>query len=140
MEIGRIPREYKPLPKDGGPVWNVIVHDINYDQFISYNVFRHVRFSEDIKKGPRKGQDFDEWLRCTIMYYFWSKCEYEIILSPWPPHENDKDLKIDVYDQLMVNYHRFREYVLTLVKPRFRKAAKAKDEAYYAEHEGKTDD
>ena len=43
------------------------------------------------------------------MYYFWSKCEYEIILSPWTGRADD--IKIDIYDQIMMNFDRFVGYV-----------------------------
>lgn len=42
------------------------------------------------------------------MYYFWSKCEYEIILSPWTGRADD--IKIDVYDQIMMNFDSFVDY------------------------------
>jgi hypothetical protein len=29
----------------------------------------------------------------NIMYYYWSKCEYEIIVSSWPSSLNEADLK-----------------------------------------------
>lgn len=35
------------------------------------------------------------------MYYFWSKCEHEIILSPWTGQVDD--IKIYIYDQIMIN-------------------------------------
>lgn len=43
------------------------------------------------------------------MYYMWSKCEYEIILSPWTGRADD--IKIDVYDQIMMNFDKFVDYV-----------------------------
>ena len=42
------------------------------------------------------------------MYYMWSKCEYEIILSPLTGRADD--IKIDVYDQIMMNFDRFVDY------------------------------
>lgn len=42
------------------------------------------------------------------MYYFWSKCEYEIILSPWAGQADD--IKIDIYNQIMMNFDRFVDY------------------------------
>lgn len=46
------------------------------------------------------------------MYYMWSKCEYEIILSPWTGRADD--IKIDVYDQIMMNWNSFVDYVWSL--------------------------
>ena len=38
--------------------------------------------------------DFSEKLKREMMYYFWSKCEYEIILSPWTGRADN--IKIDI--------------------------------------------
>jgi hypothetical protein len=43
------------------------------------------------------------------MYYFWSKAEWEIIISSWPNRDND-ELKIDVFDQVMLNWEAFVDY------------------------------
>ena len=42
----------------------------------------------------------------------WSKCEYEIILSPWTGRADD--IKIDIYDQIMMNWNSFVDYVWSL--------------------------
>lgn len=44
------------------------------------------------------------------MYYFWSKCEWEIIISGWPPRDDFNDAKIDVYDQVKLNWDKFVDY------------------------------
>lgn len=44
-----------------------------------------------------------------MKYYFWSKCEWEIIICPWVGKADD--IKIDVYDQLMLNWDKFVDYV-----------------------------
>lgn len=49
------------------------------------------------------------------MYYFWSKCEYEVIVSAWPP-KNGTDRKIDVYTQLKENWDIFRDLVFKELK------------------------
>ena len=53
--------------------------------------------------------EFADGLKKYLMYYFWSKCQYEIILSPWTGRADD--IKIDVYDQIMMNFDRFVDYV-----------------------------
>ena len=35
------------------------------------------------------------------MYQWWSRCEYEIIISDWPP--SGKEEKWDVYKQIEMN-------------------------------------
>ena len=43
------------------------------------------------------------------MYYMWSKSEYELILHPWSGDAND--VKIDIYDQVTMNWGSFVDYV-----------------------------
>lgn len=50
---------------------------------------------------------------CT--YYFWAKCEYEVIVSGWPPREGS-DRKIDIYTQLKENWDIFKELVFRELK------------------------
>ena len=74
------------------------------------------------------------------MYYFWCKCEWETVITSWPPHITMKELdrlntereketekynrepyclyvepdiseKIDVYQQVMNNFDIFVDYV-----------------------------
>lgn len=95
--------------------WNVYVEDFNGKEIVPYNVFNHGRFLDDCKRNARKnGKDytkFCEQLRRDLMYYFWSKCEWEIILAPWIRRDTVKELKIDVFDQVMLNWDEFKAYV-----------------------------
>jgi hypothetical protein len=44
------------------------------------------------------------------MYYFWSKCEWEVLVTPWiSPRESEKK-KIDVCWQIMNNWDVFVDY------------------------------
>lgn len=99
-------------------VWNVYHRDINRNKIDIYNVFNHYSFSEEAAKLLKKKltrEKFSEELKGWAMYYFWSKCEWEVIITSWPPHikENKLDIgeKIDVYDQLALNWDKFVDYV-----------------------------
>lgn len=48
-------------------------------------------------------------------YYFWAKCEYEVIVSSWPPKDGS-DRKIDIYTQLKENWDIFRDIVFRELK------------------------
>ena len=95
--------------------WNVYVGSFNSRDIRVYNVFDHSRFMDDIRKIYKKHKDdfnaFSEEVRRSLMYYFWSKCEWEIVLTGWPPKDDFKDKKIDVYDQIMLNWDAFIKYV-----------------------------
>lgn len=97
--------------------WNVWVSSPNLRAITVHNVFDHRRFYEDLQKAARKYKDsqrgeFEEVLRRYLMYYYWSKCEWEIILDHWPNRENSyREMKVDVYDQIKLNWEPFCDYV-----------------------------
>lgn len=50
--------------------------------------------------------DLEEWITRIARYYFWSKCEWEFMVGPWPYREDfpgDELQKIDVYFQIKEN-------------------------------------
>lgn len=59
----------------------------------------------------------EERLDKMCMYYFWSKCEYEVIVSAWPPRDGSEE-KIDIYAQLRANWDIFKELVFRELKLR----------------------
>ena len=79
----------------------------------TFNVFEHGSFREYVKKAAKKYQnkeDFAKQLRSEVMYYFWSKCEWEVLVTPWiSPRESEKK-KIDVCWQIMNNWDVFVDY------------------------------
>ncbi len=53
-------------------------------------------------------------LRHKCQYYFWAKCEYEVVVTGWPDMGVEK--KIDVYTQLNNNWEIFRNLVFEVIK------------------------
>ena len=65
--------------------WYVYYHDFNAQKIIKWNVYNHGTKAEKVNKLLQENLSRDEFensLKKYLMYYFWSKCEYEIILSP----------------------------------------------------------
>lgn len=95
--------------------WNVYYHDINKQKMEIWNVFQHYGFLEYVQRALKKfktKEEFAKQLRRELLYYFWSKSEWEIIISPWVGGDREKDsVKIDVYDQVMLNWEVFVDYV-----------------------------
>ena len=105
--------------------WNVYIGDFNRGTIETYNVFRHYYFVKGLAdrlselekmntlSEEKKKELFVEAAKHEIMYYFWAKCEWEVIISHWPPCDNDrfKSRKIDVYDQITQNLDKFVDYV-----------------------------
>ena len=66
--------------------WYVYYHDSNAQRIIKWNIFNYGSFKKEVDvllKEEISKEAFSERLKREAMYYFWSKCEYEIILSPW---------------------------------------------------------
>ena len=87
--------------------WNVYYHDSNARKIIQWNIFKVY----DLLKSDLNKEDFIEQLRKSLMYYFWSKSEYQVLILPWVGEADD--IKIDIYDQVMMNWDKFSEYVWT---------------------------
>lgn len=84
-------------------VFNVIVYNFNTKKFEPYNIFTYLE--HEFKKRTFKDMSRDElkkWILDKSQYMFWSRCEYEVILSPWPPIEGIAK-KIDVFEQIEMN-------------------------------------
>ena len=123
--------------------WNVFRYDINKNKITTFNIFDHWKFNEDVQKSLKKFKDEDEFaehLRRDLMYYFWSKYEYEVVITTFPPYISmyeldrmneerwshkdkygtdyirqdvnlDTGIKIDIYEQVMNNWDIFLDYV-----------------------------
>ena len=103
--------------------WNVRIHNFNRDTFDLYNIFNHGgcnsyigKIFKEFKKSENK-EEFAEKLRRELMYYFWSKCEYEvvitkrdekIIMSPWVGR---KEIELDVTEDKNFDWLGFYDYM-----------------------------
>lgn len=106
--------------------WNVWYGPWNR-QVCKRNVFDHGGVMEDLRKAYRKCKraketdeakaEFVKEVRRTLMYHYWSKCEWEIVISHWPSHIEDTDrfnrlsIKIDIWDQIEANWDHFIDYL-----------------------------
>ena len=97
--------------------YNVWVYNINKQKIEKYNVFYHCGFYREVEnllKNDRLSiEDFSEKVKMQAMYYFWSKTEWEIVIRPWCGCRDVEKAakKIDVYDQLIINWNNFIKYI-----------------------------
>ena len=122
----------------------VYKQDFNNKEIVKYNIFDNDSLCNEIIKYRKQFKDnfqeFSEAVRKLLMYRFWSKSEYEIILTSWPPYVENEEIdrliternehnrkypntfkrnstrltvaeKIDIYDQIMLNWDIFINYV-----------------------------
>ena len=97
--------------------WRVFVDDFNGKRIVDYDIFEHHGFAEDVRKAYRKHRtDFDAFVkkvRGSLLYYFHSKCEWEVVVGAWVASDRTPERKVDVYEQVMLNWDVFIEYVWT---------------------------
>ena len=97
-------KEFKPF------TWLVTYYDCNENKIKYYDVLKYRE--DDIKKMKKKCNTYEEFaeaLKREMMYHYWSKAEWEliikltekgrVILSPWCGCRNPDEVEIDVSDR-----------------------------------------
>ena len=124
-------------------IWNVYNRDFNSRKIEVFNIFDHSSFRDSVRKLRKKKlpkAEFAEQLKRDVMYFFWSKYEYEVVVTSFPPYIDKKELdrlntayeeyntkyghyplridaypeigeKIDIYEQVLLNWDAFVDYV-----------------------------
>ena len=124
-------------------VYNVYMEDFNNKEIVIYNIFDHYTFLKSLCDSKKEAGDnflvFEEYVKSDLMYCFWSKSEYEIVLTSWPPYVEEDEInrlvaekeehirkygnfyretvrlmvgeKVDIYDQVMLNWDIFIKYL-----------------------------
>lgn len=91
--------------------WNVYIYNINSKKMERYNIFNHGGFVKELatifKEIPK--EERPSKVKNCLQYFFWCKAEWEIIIKPWIGEEIEE--KIDVYDQIYMNFYRFMSYI-----------------------------
>ena len=131
--VGEARDEYQP---NNELTWNAYIEDRNANTIKVFNIFNSFRFISGVIEANNKYKNDFEFLkkvRSSLMYAFWSKAEYEVIITSWPPHiekeeferltkedirfrtwvNHSKGEKIHVYNQVMINWEALKLYLLT---------------------------
>ena len=114
--------------------WNVLLEDFNKREVVIY--FEAV--ASEIKSKTANKEEFAEEFRVKLMSRFWSRSEYEVIVTSWPPYVEKAEVarlnveqeehfykygayrqnvnltvsrKIDIFEQLKLNWQQFIDYV-----------------------------
>lgn len=97
--------------------WYVYYHNYNAQKIVTWNIFNHWKFTEEVEKllhTKLNKEEFAEKLQRELFYYFGSKCEYEIIINPWCGEADE--IKVDTYEQVKMNLDKFVDYVWSFRK------------------------
>ena len=102
--------------------WHVYYYNCNAKKIEAYNVVGSTYFLEYIKKLMKKHRnkaDFDEALKSEMIYRFWSRAEWELVikitednrifLNPWVGCSEPEKVRIDVSDNTDFDWRGFAE-------------------------------
>lgn len=97
--------------------FNVIIHNFNTGKFEKYDILAYLSaawdqcaqkhswvYSVDYDiQVAEKPEDVDiaHWVDSELRHQFWSRCQYEMVLSGWP--DTNKTAKVDIYWQCEMN-------------------------------------
>ncbi len=133
FHVGEGREDYQPNQE---LTWNAYLEDWNSCKIKVFNIFNSFCFMNGVIKANKKYKDdfnFLKEVRSFLMYAFWSKSEYEVIITSWPPYIEKGEFerltkedikyrtwvnlssgeKIDIYNQVMINWEAFKLYLLT---------------------------
>ena len=92
--------------------WNVWRDELNTNKIQPSNVFNHYSFNKaviNIFNKRLRIDEFEKMIDKEVMYYFWCRAEYEVMISGL--FERGAKTKIDIYTQLKLNWDRFIDYL-----------------------------
>lgn len=98
--------------------WNVMLYsDIDgCGKMVAFNIFNSHRFHMDIEELFQQKEMLDETtfsrrVESAAMYTFWSRYEYEIAVGPLFKIDEKICAKVDVYEQLKLNWPHLIRYL-----------------------------
>lgn len=131
LHVGDGREEYIPSKE---LVWNAYINDL--DEIKVFNIFNSVTFLRGLIQANKEYKEDKEFIckvRSILSYAFWSKYEYELVITSFPPYINKEEYnrlantdikcyvnvnlktgeKIDIYNQVMINWEAFKLYILS---------------------------
>lgn len=100
-------------------VWNVYYHNINKNKIEVKNIFDHGGFNNGVKEIFSKcktKEELAEELRKELSYYFRCRAEWETTVSPYCGGSKTDGIRVDIYEQVMLNWNLFVDYVCGFMK------------------------
>ena len=93
-------------------IWNVFHYNSTLKKIEKVNIFYggFLKDVENILVDKLTREEFNERLKSSLLYYYWCKCEHEIIIKPWVG-DNSVEYKTDIYTQVILNWKQFSDYV-----------------------------
>lgn len=97
-------------------IWNVFLFGHQTGAIEVCNIFNYSDFKAAIEKLlatdlTKDREAFTKKVDEILLYYFWSKSNYEIVLTNCYSHSPSR--KVDVYEQITMNLTQFVDYILS---------------------------
>ena len=95
--------------------WYAFYQDFNSDKLVYINVLSKDLIEDILKRIKSKNRKIDSYeslkeaIKSYLMWRYWCKSEYEVIVSNWCG--KDMKQKIDIWYQLEPNLDRITEYI-----------------------------
>ena len=93
--------------------WYVTYENWYGKKFERINILKYYEdFIKQLKKKVNSYEEFSKELRSEMMYHYWAKCEWEVVLKkengrlymlPWPHREND--VGADITDDRLFDWN-----------------------------------
>ena len=99
----------------------VLNWDFNSDNLVQYDIlpyFRECYNNLNKNKRPKTIDEWKEFVKNKGMYQYWSRCEYEIIITGWP--QQKRKVKVDVWKQIEMNI----DVIVDILMTEFKKTKK----------------
>jgi hypothetical protein len=82
--------------------FNVIWENYNTKKFEAYDIMPHlVNVYKSKKDKPTTFDEFKQFIEQESRYFWWARCQYEIIISNWVGTKYEE--KWDIHKQVMLN-------------------------------------
>lgn len=103
--------------------WYAFYYNWNKQKLDRTNVI-HNDLIESVKKGIKKHYSYEQikdLVKSNLMWHYWCKSEWEVLVYDLMARDENKGEKIDIYYQLKPNLDRITEYLISNLTPKSRK-------------------
>lgn len=94
--------------------WFVYYYNMTNKVIEPYDIFKNVRLLGNVQQLLSMKTDkseFAEEVRKSLFYYYASKSEYEVLISAWCGGTGKETVKVDIYEQVRLNWGSFIDYL-----------------------------
>lgn len=81
--------------------YNVITWEFNSDSIEFYDIMPYLYHKYEQLEKKLSFDELKEFIDKEARYMYWSRCEWEVIVTGWPQQKNT--YKLDVYEQIKMN-------------------------------------